>query len=162
MLPRLPDTSVAELTITVPVRNAGTADRRATLSAAFDKVEVSGDVTVPAGQTLCVAGDDPVLWWPNGLGAPRFHNLTLLATVDGTLGDRRAPRIGIPPIRLRVRGTAAVHGLWQRLYPVRVHRDTAGLVRADQSRATGWGNSLWSLSVLTSTVRASTLPWMSR
>lgn len=54
VLPNLPDTSVAEVTLTVPVRNAADTDRTATVSASFDDVQVSRTVTVPAGRSLDV------------------------------------------------------------------------------------------------------------
>ena len=80
LLPKLPDVSVAELTIVVPVRNADTTDHKATVSAAFDGVRVSKVVTVPAGESIDVTFTpdafgrlrlrNPRLWWPNGLGDP--------------------------------------------------------------------------------------------
>jgi hypothetical protein len=50
-LPDLPDTSTAELTIVVPVRNAGPGDRRVTVTAAFGGVKAVRTLTVPAGQS---------------------------------------------------------------------------------------------------------------
>ncbi|GAA4569044.1 glycosyl hydrolase 2 galactose-binding domain-containing protein [Planotetraspora kaengkrachanensis] len=104
-LPDLPDTRTAEVTIVVPVRNAGTSDRRMTVSAAFGDVQLSQTVALPAGATADVAFTpaaygrlrlrDPELWWPNGYGEPVLHDLTVVAAVDGVESDRRTTRFGI-------------------------------------------------------------------
>ncbi|MGW3289720.1 glycosyl hydrolase 2 galactose-binding domain-containing protein, partial [Streptomyces sp. NPDC001002] len=53
-LPDLPDTGTAELTITVPVKNADTADRKVTVSAAFKGVRLAKTVTIAGGETTDV------------------------------------------------------------------------------------------------------------
>ncbi|MEV6197859.1 discoidin domain-containing protein [Streptomyces sp. NPDC051920] len=159
VLPDLPDTSTAELTIVVPVRNADGADHDATVTAAFDDVRVSKTVTVPAGKSVDVvfAPDvfgrlrlrDPELWWPNGLGNPRLHDLTLTARVDGTESDRRTTRFGIRqfgyeydvPLPFVATGDAYTQTVdlgARRARHVRIKCLT---------RATDWGSSLWALSV---------------
>ncbi|MEV6007920.1 discoidin domain-containing protein [Streptomyces sp. NPDC051976] len=162
VLPKLPDTSVAELTVTVPVRNAGAADRRTTVTAAFDGVTVSQVVTVPAGKGLDVVFapgtfaalrvSDPRLWWPNGLGDPHLYDLTLTATVAGERSDRRTTRFGIRqfgyeykvPLAFTSSGDAYTQS-------VDLGPRTARYVRVHcLTRATGWGNSLWTLSVVDS------------
>ncbi|MGW3407737.1 discoidin domain-containing protein [Streptomyces sp. NPDC000888] len=159
LLPNLPDVSVAELTIVVPVRNADTADHRATVSAAFDGVRVSKVVTVPAGQSIDVTFTpdafgrlrlrDPELWWPNGLGDPTLHDLTLVASLDGAESDRRTTRFGIRqfgyeyevPLPFTASGDAYTQS-------VTFDRQQARYVRIKcLTRASGWGNSLWTLAV---------------
>ncbi|MBM9510399.1 discoidin domain-containing protein [Actinacidiphila acididurans] len=162
VLPNLPDTGSAELTVTVPVRNAGTADIKATVTAAFDGVKVSQTVTVPAGQSVdavftpavyaALKLRNPRLWWPNGYGSPDLHKLTVTADVNGQTSDRRTARFGIrqfdyhytTPLPFVATGDAYTQsvdlGKQQARY-VRVQCDT---------RATGWGFSLWSLSVIDS------------
>ena len=159
LLPNLPDVSVAELTIVVPVRNADTADHRATVSAAFDGVRVSKVVTVPAGESLDVTFTpdafgqlrlrNPKLWWPNGLGDPALHDLTLVASVDGAESDRRTTRFGIRqfgyeyevPLPFTASGDAYTQS-------VTFDRQQARYVRIKcLTRASGWGNSLWTLAV---------------
>lgn len=159
VLPKLPDTSVAELTVVVPVRNADTSDRRTTVTAAFGGVRVSRTVTVKAGESLDVsfAPDefsrlrlrDPELWWPNGLGEATLHELTLTASVDGRESDRRTTRFGIRqfgyeydvPLPFTSSGDAYTQ-------TVTFDRQQARHVRVRcLTRATSWGSSLWTLSV---------------
>ncbi|GHH83479.1 hypothetical protein GCM10018793_45680 [Streptomyces sulfonofaciens] len=159
VLPDLPDTSTAELTIVVPVRNADTADHSATVSAAFEGVRVSQTVTVPAGRSVDVtfAPDafhalrlrNPRLWWPNGLGSPDLHDLTLTAAVDGKESDRRTHRFGIRQfgyeykVPLPFTGSADAY-----TQSVDVGAQHAQHVRIRcLTRATDWGSSLWTLSV---------------
>ncbi|MGW3466016.1 discoidin domain-containing protein, partial [Streptomyces olivaceoviridis] len=163
VLPSLPDVSVAELTVVVPVRNADTADHQATVTAAFDKVRVSKTVTVKAGESLDVvfAPDafgqlrlrDPRLWWPNGLGEAHLHDLTLTASVGGQESDRRTTRFGIRqfgyeydvPLAFTASGDAYTQ-------TVTFGRQQARHVRIRcLTRATSWGSSLWTLSVRDST-----------
>ncbi|MEQ8146022.1 discoidin domain-containing protein [Streptomyces sp. OP7] len=158
-LPKLPDVSVAEVTVVVPVRNAGTADLRTTVTASFDGVRVSRTVTVKAGRTVDVvfAPDaftqlklhDPKLWWPNGLGEPHLHDLTLTASADGRESDRRTTKFGIRqfgyeyavPLPFTASGDAVTQ-------TVTFERQQARHVRVRcLTRATSWGSSLWSLSV---------------
>jgi hypothetical protein len=160
VLPDLPDTSTAELTIVVPVRNADSAEYKATVTASFDDVRVSKVVTVPAGQSVDVtfAPDafsrlrlrDPKLWWPGGLGSPDLHELTMTASVGGKESDRRTTRFGIRqfgyeykvPLPFTSGGDAYTQS-------VDVGRQSAQYVRIRcLTRATGWGSSLWTLSVL--------------
>ncbi|MBC7267230.1 MAG: discoidin domain-containing protein [Streptomyces sp.] len=163
VLPALPDVSVAELTVVVPVRNADATDHRATVTAAFGGVKVSRAVTVKAGESLDVvfAPDafrqlrlrDPELWWPNGLGEPALHELTLTAWVDGQESDRRTTRFGIrqfgyeydTPLPFTASGDAYTQ-------TVAFDRRQARHVRVRcLTRATSWGSSLWTLSVADST-----------
>ncbi|MFE9628082.1 discoidin domain-containing protein [Streptomyces sp. NPDC006527] len=159
VLPALPDLSVAELTLTVPVRNADSADHETTVSAAFGDVRVSRTVTVPAGEDIDVifAPDsfgalrvkNPDLWWPNGLGEPTLHELTLVARIGGTESDRRTTRFGIrqfgyeydTPLKFTPSSDACTQTVQlgdRRARHVRVRCLT---------RATSWGSSLWALSV---------------
>ncbi|MGW3442594.1 discoidin domain-containing protein [Streptomyces sp. NPDC001076] len=168
-LPNLPDVSVAELTVVVPVRNADTTDHSATVSAAFGDVRVSKAVTVPAGGSVDVvfAPDafrqlrlrNPRLWWPNGLGEPDLHDLTLSASVDGAESDRRTTRFGIRqfgyeyqvPLPFTATGDAYTQ-------TVTFDRQQARHVRINcRTRATSWGSSLWTLAVRDSARQATDL-----
>ncbi|MFI1440451.1 discoidin domain-containing protein [Streptomyces fructofermentans] len=162
-LPDLPDVSVAEVTVVVPVRNADTVEHRAAVSAAFDGIRVSRTVTVPAGESVEVTFTpdvfgvlrvrDPKLWWPNGLGEPTLHDLTLVASVGGTESDRRSTRFGIRqfgyeydvPLPFTASGDASTHSVtFDRQRAARYVRIKC------LTRATSWGSSLWTLSVLDS------------
>ncbi|MFJ4626498.1 discoidin domain-containing protein [Streptomyces sp. NPDC088847] len=162
-LPNLPQVSVAELTIVVPVRNADTSAHKVTVSVAFDNVRVSKAVTVPAGESVDVTFSpdafgqlrlkNPKLWWPNGLGDPTLHELTLVATLDGAESDRRTTRFGIRqfgyayevPLPFVDSGDAYTQ-------TVTFGRQQARYVRVKcLTRASGWGYSLWTLAVRDST-----------
>ncbi|MFE3167902.1 discoidin domain-containing protein [Streptomyces sp. NPDC059224] len=169
VLPDLPDTGTAELTVVVPVRNAGTDAARITVAAAFGTVRVTRTVTVPAGESTDVVFTpaeyprlrlkDPELWWPNGYGEPALHGLTLTASLDGTESDRRTTRFGIRqfgyayevPLTFQTGSDAYAQ-------TVDFTRHTARYVRVlCRTRATDWGSSMWSLSVLDSSVPANDL-----
>lgn len=158
-LPDLPDTRTAELTVTVPVRNADADSRRITVSAAFGDVRVTRTVTVPGGQSADVVLSpadhprlrlrNPRLWWPNGYGEAALHRLTLAATVDGEESDRRTTRFGIRQFGYAYRVPLVFRtGSDAYAQTVDFTRLKARYVRvACHTRATDWGSSLWSLSV---------------
>ncbi|MFD4611827.1 discoidin domain-containing protein [Streptomyces sp. NPDC058440] len=163
VLPALPDVSVAEVTVVVPIRNADSADHQTTVTATFGSVRASKSVTVKAGASVDVvfAPDafgqlklrNPKLWWPNGLGEPHLHDLTLTASASGQESDRRATRFGIRqfgyeyevPLAFTASGDAYTQ-------TVTFDRQQARYVRIRcLTRATSWGSSLWTLSVGDST-----------
>jgi hypothetical protein len=160
-LPNLPDTGTAEVTITVPVRNAATTSQRVTVTAVFDGVRVSGTVTVAPGQETDVVFApssfaqlrlrNPKLWWPNGYGDPNLHDLTLTATVGTSTSDRRTLRFGIRQVGYQYKLPIVVEN---DIAPQTVDfpAQRAQYVRIQGGRrATGWGISLWTLSVVDST-----------
>ncbi|MFI7386383.1 discoidin domain-containing protein [Streptomyces sp. NPDC049813] len=161
VLPRLPDTSLAELTVVVPVRNTDAAKRSVAVTAAFDGVRISKTVEVGAGASADVVftpGEfsrlrvhEPRLWWPNGLGDPDLYDLTLTASVAGTESDRRRTRFGIRQfgyeydVPLPFGNSGSDDASPQ---SVTFDRADARFVRVKcAERATDWGFSLWSLSV---------------
>ena len=162
VLPDLPDTSTAELTVVVPVRNAASEDHEATVTASFDGVRVAKTVTVQAGQTVDVVFTpeayhrlrlrDPRLWWPNGLGDPDLYDLTMTVSVGGKESDRRTTRFGIRQFGYEYKVPLPfADGDDAYTQSVDVGRQNAQHVRIRcLTRATGWGSSLWTLSVLDS------------
>jgi len=99
-LPHGSDTSLANITIEVPLTNASDHAVTTTLTAAFDDVHVEKQVTLAPGETLVrltpadfpqLAVRNPKLWWPNNYGAPDLHMLHLAA---GT-SDARDVRFGM-------------------------------------------------------------------
>ncbi|WLW57284.1 discoidin domain-containing protein [Streptomyces sp. YU58] len=158
VLPALPDLSVAELTLTVPVRNADSVAHEATVSAEFGDVRVSRTVTVPAGEDIDVIFSpdvfgvlrvhDPELWWPNGLGEPTLHDLTLAARTGGAESDRHTTRFGIrqfgyeydTPLKFASSSDACTQTV-----PLGARQARHIRVRC-LTRATDWGSSLWTLS----------------
>lgn len=100
----LPSTDSADVTITVPVENDGSAPVSATVTAGFGDVSVSRTVTVQPGQSevtftpadfaqLHVA--NPKLWWPNGYGPQNLYTLTAKVAVDGATSDTKTRRFGV-------------------------------------------------------------------
>ncbi|TYC03390.1 glycoside hydrolase [Micromonospora sp. WP24] len=167
VLPDLPETGAAEVTIAVPVRNAAATATTVTVRAEFEKVKVETTVTVPAGGETTVEFTperfhalrlrNPRLWWPNGYGEPHLYDLKLTATVGRKVSDRRGIRFGVrefgydwhQPIQISPPGTPPldfVDGAATQI--VTFDRRHARHVRIQAGqRATGWGVSMWSLSV---------------
>ncbi|MFC8515375.1 discoidin domain-containing protein [Streptomyces sp. NPDC057257] len=158
-LPDLPDTGTAELTIVVPVRNADSATRSVTVTAAFDGVRLSRTVSVPGGGTSDVTFTpadhpelrlrDPELWWPNGYGSPALHDLTLTASVGGEPSDRRTTRFGIRQFGYEYEVPLVFQsGSDAYAQTVTFARSRARYVRVMcRTRATSWGSSMWALTV---------------
>jgi hypothetical protein len=160
VLPKLPDTTTAEVTISVPVRNVGTASQRIKVTAAFDGVTLTSTATVDAGQESEVVFapsafpqlriQNPKLWWPNGYGDPNLHDLTLTAAIGQAVSDRRTVRFGIRKIDYRYdQPVVPVDGVASQT--VDLPAQQARYVRMQGlKRATNWGFSLWTLSVVDS------------
>lgn len=166
-LPDLPGTDTAEVTIRVPVRNAAASATTVTVRAEFDKVRVESTVTVPAGGSTTVTFTperfralrlrNPRLWWPNGYGDPHLYDLTLTATVKRSVSDRRALRFGVrefaydwhQPIVVSPPGKPALEFVdGAAAQTVTFARQHARHVRIQAGqRATGWGISMFALSV---------------
>jgi hypothetical protein len=161
-LPNLPDTRAAEVTITVPVRNVDNVDRAITVRAQFGAVSVNATVTVKAGERSEVEFapaqhpqlklTNPKLWWPNGYGAPDLHELVLTTSLGPAVSDRRTVKFGIRqfgysfdlPIKIDPATNSAKQTVDFAKQQARFMRIQCG------RRATGWGDSLWSLSVFDS------------
>ncbi len=154
-LPALPDTTKADVTITVPVRNAAGTAQHVTVTARFDAVELSTTITVPAaGEATATFGPihlrNPRLWWPNGYGDPNLHDLTLTATVGDATSDRTTVTFGIREVDydyhlpIVVTNDVAPQTVDFPVQQARYVRLQGG------RRATGWGISLWTLSVVNS------------
>ncbi|HET6929694.1 MAG TPA: LamG-like jellyroll fold domain-containing protein, partial [Candidatus Acidoferrum sp.] len=100
----LPETSAADVEITVPLENKTNATVSATLEASFDNVKMTKTVALTPGKnaaTLTSAEftqlkvQHPRLWWPNGYGKPELYTLKLTANVDGRKSDAKDVRFGI-------------------------------------------------------------------
>ncbi len=101
----LADNTLAELTFAVPLINDSAAERNVEVEARFGDVSLRQSALVAPKSTATVrfAPDafaelrirNPALWWPNGYGAPKLHDLALSVRIDGTLSDARKVRFGI-------------------------------------------------------------------
>lgn len=99
----LPRTDSADVYVTVPIENDGAA-APVTVKVAFEGVEVSKQVTAPAGRSevrftpaefaqLKVA--NPQLWWPNGYGEAHLYHATYQVSDAGGVSDVKSGRFGI-------------------------------------------------------------------
>lgn len=100
----LPRTDSADVTITVPVINAGNQPVPLTVTATIGEVTLTRAVTAPPGETSVTFSPrtdpalriaNPRLWWPNGYGDPALYTLTLAATANNQPSDTRTLRFGI-------------------------------------------------------------------
>ncbi|MBB5711314.1 glycosyl hydrolase 2 galactose-binding domain-containing protein [Sphingomonas xinjiangensis] len=100
----LPRNDSADVYVTVPVRNSGSAARDVTVRAAFGDVRVEKRVTVQPGDTAvaftpaefpALRVRNPRLWWPNGYGEAALYQLSLEALAGGQLSDAKTQRFGI-------------------------------------------------------------------
>ncbi|MGA8232357.1 MAG: LamG-like jellyroll fold domain-containing protein [Candidatus Acidiferrales bacterium] len=103
----LPDTTRADVKITVPLENTSDTPVQGTLEASFDSVRVVKEVTLPHGlSTLQLAPSEfkqltvqqPRLWWPNGYGKQELYHLKLTFAEGSSQSDIRELRFGIREI----------------------------------------------------------------
>lgn len=97
-LPRLPngdtDTSQADVSITVLLKNGSSEAQHGRLTASFEGVEVTKEVDVAPGEQSAELKPaefpqlhlaHPRLWWPNGYGKPELYHLTVTFSADGVV-----------------------------------------------------------------------------
>jgi hypothetical protein len=104
----LPDTSRADVEITVPLENLSGAPVRGTLIASFDQISVSKhDIVLPPGETIVkltpaefaqLTLQHPRLWWPNGYGKPELYDLELSFIEGEEVTMKKHVRFGIREI----------------------------------------------------------------
>ncbi len=100
----LPDTSRADVEITVPFENVSNSPVSGTLKASFGEIIVTKPVTVAAGKSSVklapsefpqLTVQHPRLWWPNGYGKPELYTLQLSFSEGSSESDRKQLRFGI-------------------------------------------------------------------
>ncbi len=103
----LPDTTRANVEINVPLTNGSDTPAHATLSATFEGVTVSKEVTLAPGENTVklapaefaqLTVQNPRLWWPNGYGKPELYHLKLSVSDGRQLSDTKQLRFGIREI----------------------------------------------------------------
>ncbi|HEX8445577.1 MAG TPA: LamG-like jellyroll fold domain-containing protein [Sphingomonas sp.] len=107
-----PDNSVANVEITIPVRNLTDQATTATVTARFDDITVTKSVALAPGGTVDVmltpaefpalAVRNPRLWWPNGYGAPALHDLALTTSAGGAVSDTKTLRFGMRQVTYEI------------------------------------------------------------
>lgn len=102
----LPDTSQADVTLEVTLRNTSTSAVSGVLTGRFGDITASAKVTLPAGSEQTVKldpGNNPVLhlrnpklWWPAGYGQPDLYDVDLrFETGANQVSDRRTFQAGV-------------------------------------------------------------------
>lgn len=101
----LPDTSQANLTIKLNVKNNSNFSKRIQLSATFDTSVIYSEVLLAPNELKTVLFDpnafptlhvkQPKLWWPNGYGSQYMYNLKLVARIENEISDVENVRFGI-------------------------------------------------------------------
>jgi hypothetical protein len=103
----LPDTSRAEVEITVPIENSSDAPIRGALNAAFEQVAITKNITLAPGKNTVkltaaefaqLIVQHPRLWWPNGYGKQDLYHLKLTFTEGDKESDTKQVRFGIREI----------------------------------------------------------------
>ena len=123
----LPDTTVANLTISAELSNSSETGKKGVLKGYVDLIKeidfytykkmmpgnmetvyFEKEVEIPAGKTITVSINskdfsqltlkNPYLWWPNGYGIQYLHNLKLVFEVDGEVSDIENTTFGIREI----------------------------------------------------------------
>jgi hypothetical protein len=104
----LPDTSRADLEISVPLENLSAVAVHGTLDASFDQVAVAKkEIVLPPGESVVkltpaefaqLTVQHPRLWWPNGYGKPELYDLKLSFSQGGEISATKHVRFGIREI----------------------------------------------------------------
>lgn len=102
----LPDTTIADITIKVGVKNNTNQLKSVIVKATIDNIQVDKQVILAGGENRQVVFSpsthpslrliQPKLWWPNGYGNPSLYNLSL-QVIDsiGNTSDEQKVRFGI-------------------------------------------------------------------
>jgi hypothetical protein len=102
----LPDTSSAEITIKVGVKNNSNLEQSILVKGAIGNINVEKQVKLAAGENQQVIFSpathpslrlvQPKLWWPNGYGNPSMYQLALTVTDNSNrISDEQQVRFGI-------------------------------------------------------------------
>lgn len=103
----LPDTSRADIEITVPLENLSNSPVSGTVKASFGDIALTKQVTVPRGKSAVklapsefrqLTVQHPRLWWPNGYGKPELYTLKLSFADANGESDSKQLRFGIREI----------------------------------------------------------------
>ncbi|NBZ95623.1 MAG: glycoside hydrolase family 2 [Proteobacteria bacterium] len=108
-LPRLPDLSVARITIESELKNLTDQPQRVTLQGSVAGASFKLPVSLQPHETAVVTIDpkqfpqldlkNPKLWWPNGYGEPTLHDFTLQVLDEGNKeSDHSFQRVGLRTI----------------------------------------------------------------
>jgi hypothetical protein len=98
------DTSQADVSITVPLKNASGEAKKGRLTASFEGVEITKEISVaPGEQNVELKPAEfpqlhlihPRLWWPNGYGKPELYHLKIAFAEDGAEASTVNSQFGV-------------------------------------------------------------------
>src|SRR3984957_7252120 len=107
----LPDTTRAEIEISVPLKNLSTSPVSGTLKASFGESVISKQIILAVGESVVTLSSSefaqltvqhPRLWWPNGYGKPESYKLRLSFSEASAESDAKELRFGIREITYEV------------------------------------------------------------
>jgi exo-1,4-beta-D-glucosaminidase len=138
LLPNLPDTSKAEISLSLDLVNHGNNDENGKLTVTISPENFAGkplelsqdfsvkknskttvDLTALKNKSLLIAR--PALWWPNGYGKPNLYRMRLRFTVNSGLSDDTSFVFGVRTVSTKA---VDVNGTWRRDFYIngrRVH-----------------------------------------
>jgi hypothetical protein len=146
----LPDTSSADVTVAVELRNASASPEKGILRGQFEGVKFEQPVALDAGETRTITFtpgafeqlhvDHPRLWWPNGYGKPELYHLRLnFVTDDREESDQAALRFGIREMSYEFQ-VKTPEGARERVeFTPTVARDSAGNLIDNRRDTMVWG-----------------------
>ncbi|ETK37029.1 glycosyl hydrolase 2 galactose-binding domain-containing protein [Microbispora sp. ATCC PTA-5024] len=106
----------ADLTVKVNARNDGASAVTATIAGTAAGMGFSQDVSLAAHQTKTVSVPltiaSPKVWWPYGMGGQPLYDLSVTATVGGTVSDTASSTFGVRSV------TSSLDGGGHRLYKI--------------------------------------------
>ncbi len=101
------DTSQANVSIAVPLKNASDEAKRGKMTASFEGVEITKEINVaPGEQSVELKPAEfpelhlmhPRLWWPNGYGKPELYHLKVTFAEDGGEASTVTSQFGVREI----------------------------------------------------------------
>ncbi len=109
----LPDTSYADITLDIPLRNHARESRSVEVKVSIEDIEACRTLTVPAGQqAVAVFSPDefpqlkmrnPRLWWPNGMGGQELYHADIAVMEDGRTSDTKRVHFGVREYEYMIR-----------------------------------------------------------
>ncbi|HKS76244.1 MAG TPA: beta galactosidase jelly roll domain-containing protein [Terriglobales bacterium] len=103
-----PENAQAHLTVTALLKNASDHAVKGTLKAEMEKIQLSQQVELGAGESKDVVFDpsaypqlnlpNPRLWWPAQMGKPELYDLKMQFEIGGQVSDRSQIKFGIREI----------------------------------------------------------------
>lgn len=136
LLPNLPDTTRATLSLSLNLVNHGAADEKGRLTVTITPENFEGqpmeftqdvsvkkgspstvDLTVQKKKEIPIA--NPALWWPNGYGKPNLYRMRLRYSGNSGLSDDTSFVFGVRTVSTRA---VDVNGTWRRDFYVNGRR----------------------------------------